>query len=78
MGMNYTLEDIMRVIKIFHVKWKCIFIICEFSFGIWREIACPLHGEYTLTPLMSQFRESEILIQVVHGRDHSNLEFGAS
>ena len=78
MGMNSTLEVLRRVIKICHEEWKCIFIICEFSFGIWRALACPLHGECTLTLLESQFRESEILIQVGHGRCHSELSFGAS
>ena len=55
MGINYNLEGIMRVIKIFHEQWKWIFIICEFSFGFWRAITCPLHGECTLTLLVSQF-----------------------
>ena len=64
MGGNSTLENLMRVIKICHEEWKCIFIICEFSFGIWRALAFPLHGESTLTLSVSQFRESEILIQV--------------
>ena len=78
MGMNSTLENLMRVIKICHEEWKWLLIICEFAFGIWRAIACPLHGECTLTLLVSQFRESEILIQVGHWRDHSDLSFGAS
>ena len=55
MGMNSTLEELMRVIKIFHEEWKWIFIICEFSFGIWRALACPFHCECTLTLLVSQF-----------------------
>ena len=55
MEMNSKLEDLRRVIKIFHVEWKWILIICEFSFGIWRAIACPLHDECTLTLLVSQF-----------------------
>ena len=55
MGMNLTLDDLRRVIKIFHEEWKWILIICEFSFGIWRALACPLHGECTLTLLVSQF-----------------------
>ena len=67
MGMNYTMEDLRRVIKIFHEEQKWIFIICEFSFGIRRALACPLHGECTLTLLVNQFRESEIHIQVFHG-----------
>ena len=78
MGVNSNLEDLRRVIKIFHEEQKCIFIICEFSFGIRRALACPLHGECTLTLLVSQFRESEILIQVVHGRGHSDLSLAAS
>ena len=73
MGMNSTLEDLRRVIKIFHEEWKWIFIICEFSFGIWRALACSLHDECTLTLLVSQSRESEILIQVVYGRGHHDL-----
>ena len=68
MGMNLTLEDLRRVKKIFHEEWKWILIICEFFFGIWREIVCPLHSECTLTLLVSQFRESEIIIQDIHGR----------
>ena len=48
MGMNSTLEELRRVIKIFHEEWKWILIICEFSFGIWRAIACPLHGDAQL------------------------------
>ena len=55
MGVNWTFKDLMSIIKIFHEEWKCIFIICEFSFSIWRESACPLHGECTLTVLVSQF-----------------------
>ena len=70
MRMNYTLEDIIKVIKIFHYEWKYLFIIFEFAFGIWRALACPLHGECTLTLLVRQFRESEIIIQVGHGRGH--------
>ena len=69
MGMNLKLEGLRRVIKVFHQQWKCIFFICEFSFGIWREIACHLHSECTLTMLVNQFRESEILIQVGHGNE---------
>ena len=57
MGMNSTLEDLRRVIKICHEEWKWILIICEFAFGIWRALACPLHCECTLTLLVSQFRE---------------------
>ena len=68
MGWNSTLEDLRRVIKICHEEWKWILIICEFSFGIWRAIACPLHSELTL--LVSQFRESEFIIQVGHGRGY--------
>ena len=78
MGMNSIVEDLRRVMRIFHEKSKWIFIICEFSFGILRALSCPLHGECTLTLLVSQFRESEILIQVGHGRGHSDLSFGAS
>ena len=70
MGINLTLEEFRRVIKIFHEERKWILIICEFSFGNWRAISCPLHGECTLTLLVSQCRESEILIQFVHGRGH--------
>ena len=55
MGMNLMLEDLRRIIKIFHEEWKCIFIICEFSFGIWIALACPLHDECTLTLPVSQF-----------------------
>ena len=73
MGMNSTLEYLVRVIKICHEEWKWIFIICEFSFGIWRALACPLHGDCTLALLVSQFRESENLIQVGHGIGHSEL-----
>ena len=54
MGMNSTLVDLRRVIKICHEEFKWIFIICEFAFGIWRSIASPLHGECTLTLLVSQ------------------------
>ena len=68
MGMNSTSKDPSRVIKIFHEEWKCLMIICEFAFGIWRALACPLHGECTLTLLVCQFQESEILIQVGNGR----------
>ena len=70
MGMYSTLEELRRVIKICNEEWKWIFIICEFSFGNWRAISCPLHGECTLTLLVSQFQDSEILIQVGHGRGH--------
>ena len=70
MGMNYTLELLIRVIKICHEEWKWLLIICEFSFGIWIAIACPLHSECTLNLLVRQFRESEIIIQVGHGRGH--------
>ena len=38
MGMNLTLEDLVMVIKIFHEECKCIFIICEFVFGILESI----------------------------------------
>ena len=55
MGMNSNLEVIERFIKIFHYEWKWILIICKISFGIWRALACPLHGECTLTLLVSQF-----------------------
>ena len=55
MGMNSNLEDLRRVIKIFHGEWKWMFIICDFSFGIWRALAGPMHGECTLTLLVSQF-----------------------
>ena len=78
MGMNSNLEDLMRVIKIFHEEFKWIWIIFEFSFRIWRELACPLHSECTLTLLVSQIQESDILMQVVHGRGHLYLSFGAS
>ena len=78
MGMNSNLEDLRRVIKIFHEEWKWLLIICEFSFGIWRAIAYPLHGKCTLTLLVIQFRESEILRQVGHGIGNSELQFGAS
>ena len=73
MGIISTLEELRRVIKIFHEEWKWILINSEFSFGIWRALACPLCGECTLTLLVSQFQESEILIQVSHGRGHSDL-----
>ena len=55
MGMNSTLEELRRVIKICHKERKYLLIICEFSFGIWRALSCPLHGECTLTLLVSQF-----------------------
>ena len=55
MEMNSTLESIRRVIKICHEECKWILIICEFSFGIWRAVAHPLHGECTPTLLVSQF-----------------------
>ena len=74
MGMNYNLEGISRVIKICHDEFKWLLIICDFVFGIWRAIACPLHGECTLTLLVSQFLESEILIQVGHGRVHLEIQ----
>ena len=78
MGMNSTLEDLIMVIKIHHEEWKWIFISCEFFFGIWRALACPLHGECTLTLLVSQFQESEILIKFGHGIFHSDLSLGYS
>ena len=78
MRVNLTLEDLRRVIKICHEEWEYILIICEFFFGSWKALACPLHGECSLTLLVSQFRESEILIQVGYGRGHSDLSFGAS
>ena len=40
MGMNSTLEDLVRAIKIFHEEFKWLFIIFEFSLGIWRALAC--------------------------------------
>ena len=49
------LGHFFRVIKICHEEWKFLFIICEFSFGIWISFACPLHDERTLTLLVSQF-----------------------
>ena len=55
MGMNSTLEDLVRVIKLFHEEWKWILIICEFSFGIWRALACHLDDECTLTLVVSLF-----------------------
>ena len=73
MQMNSTLEGLRRVIKIFHEEWKWIFIICEFSFGIWRALNCPSHTECTLTLLVSQFRQSEIIIQDVYGRSHPKI-----
>ena len=76
MRMNLIMEEFRRVIKIFHEEWKWILIICEFSFGIWRALTCPLHGECTLSLLVSQFQESEIIIQVGYGRVHSDLSFG--
>ena len=39
MGLSSTLEELMRIIKIFHEEWKWIFIICEFSFGILESIS---------------------------------------
>ena len=39
MGVNLTLEDLRRVIKICHEEWKWILIICEFSFGILESIS---------------------------------------
>ena len=76
MRMNSTLEDIRRVIKIFHEECKCLLIICEFSFGILESLAFPLRGECSLTLLLSQFWESEIIIQVGYGRGHPDLSFG--
>ena len=38
MGLNSTLEDLRRVIKICHEEWKWILIIYEFSFGILESI----------------------------------------
>ena len=73
MGMNLTLDDLRRFIKIFHEEWKLVFIICYFYGGIWRALACPLHDECTLTLIVIQFRVSDILIQVGHGRGHSDL-----
>ena len=74
---NNTLEELMMVIKIFQEEWKYIFIIFEFAFAIWRALACPLHNECTLTLLVSQFRESEIVTQVVYWRCHPDVSFGS-
>ena len=50
----------------------------NFPWAFWRALAFPLHGECSLTLLVSQFRESEILIQVGYGRGKPDLSFGAS
>ena len=47
----------------------------HFPFEFWKSLACPLHCECSLALLVSQFWESEILIQVGHGRGHSELSF---
>ena len=38
MGMNSTLEEILRVIKICHEEWKWIFIIFEFSLAFGEQL----------------------------------------
>ena len=48
-----------------------------FPLAFWKAIACPLHGECSLTLLVSQFQESEIIIQVGHGRGHIEIQFGS-
>ena len=78
MGMNSTLEELRRVIKIFHEEWKWIFIICEIAFGIWRALACPLHGECTLTLLVSNFGESEIMIRWIIHLQITLIQYGTS
>ena len=76
MGMNSILEDLRRVIKICHEEWKWLLIICSFAFGIWRALACPLLDEFALTLLVSQFRESEIIIHVGCGRGNHEISCG--
>ena len=70
-GNEFDLRGPYEGYKKFHKEWKWIFFICEFSFGIWRALMCPLHGECTFTLLVSQFRESEILTRDGHGRGNS-------
>ena len=78
MGVNSTLEDLMRVIKIFHDLLYWILSFDNLFLAFWKALACPLHGECSLTLLVSQFRESEILIKVGCQRGHPELSFGAS
>ena len=60
MGMNSTLEGLRRAIKIFHEEFKWILIIFEFSFGILRALACPLHSECTLTMLVANSEKGRL------------------
>ena len=77
MGGNSTLEYLRRVIKNFMRNYNVFLSFDNWPLSFWKALACPLHGECSLTLLVSQFQESEILIQVGVGEatltSHSEL-----